>query len=781
MIASPYDGQPNAVRPNPWPLSLRGESGVHSTGKDVDHRTILRYGPEVSPNYSHNQGFLLANYLSGTNANGQAVTWPVFRGSSAQGFAGKYTPRQLDSIVAQILSIGSKGISSDFPYVSAGDLNDLGEQVGHRFMVAPYVFPGWLSRQWVIGIGRGPKVTQAYMRIGTFPAVGTWDPSNPSLYTPPSASMDIWLEWWLPHGYFGGREVIPLAASRFWLGHRRAESVLNVIDFPRSTSGEDTYTLNPFAAPLPRVPDPNSPAIYSFWAKELLRNNQGIDFAGNPGESPNPDVRDNDQDLARNFHDPFHRIDPNIDRNDPNAIGNYKGDSSLDFRHHYASPFFLTELEPNESPTQEWQPGEMRSIRSRLGFSYQMSMQTNATALNITGGIAVKTQMRDHMIMMDPDPVPLEAVRGAYIWDGICTQEPFTQDVYDPGINAAWANVLADPNDPAKGNLQERVRVSVIPVNVDVPGLGQERHVAITLRGPRTDPLVNKFPGDWTNNVSATPNTTIQGGDPNVPNIYQDTTFRTTLLDPDSYWMPQADAGLCRLSGTLTSMNDVAVQTQMPRSARMPNVGYLQYVRTGIIPDDEETVPYSSQHGTPFRLLSFAPSYELSTSDPLVGQKTTRPASHPRGESQSYPDWAMLDLFYIPSTLAAYGSTYNPASPNPNDSAATNLLYYGTFGGATAGKINPNGMVIYTTNADVPQADVSRRLPLQAVLDGVRVNQTITGSGANVGSPRDDRECNQPRPGNRELHPHQPAAADACRNLQRSGHCGSSRGEQSQP
>ena len=85
-----------------------------------------------------------------------AVSWPVFRGSSTQGFAGKYTPRQLDSIVAQILSIGSKGISSDFPYVS-GNQSELGEQVGHRFMVAPYVFPGWLSRQWVIGIGAPPR------------------------------------------------------------------------------------------------------------------------------------------------------------------------------------------------------------------------------------------------------------------------------------------------------------------------------------------------------------------------------------------------------------------------------------------------------------------------------------------------------------------------------------------------------------------------------------------------------------------------------------------------
>ena len=61
----------------------------------------------------------------------------------------------------------------------------------------------------------------------------------------------------------------------------------------------------------------------------------------------------------------------------------------------------------------------------------------------------------------------------------------------------------------------------------------------------------------------------------------------------------------------------------------------------GIIPDDE-TVAYADQKGTPFRLLSYAPSTEASA------QRTTNSAS------DSYPDWALLDLFYIPSTLASF-------------------------------------------------------------------------------------------------------------------------------
>ena len=131
--------------------------------------------------------------------------------------------------------------------------------------------------------------------------------------------------------------------------------------------------------------------------------------------------------------------------------------------------------------------------------------------------------------------------------------------------------------------------------------------------------------------------------------------------------------------------------------------------RTGIIPDNE-TVAYQSQHGTPFRLLSFAPSTETAN------QQTTGPGSQP------YPDWALLDLLYVPSTLTPYRGAYQ---------LSTSLGYFGTFGGATSGRINPNGAVIYTTNVTVPQPNVSRTVPMKAVFDGIKLNQQITGAGAN--------------------------------------------------
>ena len=54
---------------------------------------------------------------------------------------------------------------------------------------------------------------------------------------------------------------------------------------------------------------------------------------------------------------------------------------------------------------------------SGLVFDYRLYMHTNATMLSVWGGIAVRTQFKDGYFS-DPDPVPLEAVRGAYKFNG---------------------------------------------------------------------------------------------------------------------------------------------------------------------------------------------------------------------------------------------------------------------------------------------------------------------------------------------------------------------------
>ena len=180
---------------------------------------------------------MLANYLAGTNAAGQPVQWPSFPASSSTGFAGKYTQRQMDSIVAQIVSLRSKTISADYPYPLSSDYPGLNvtppsedvritggggvlEQKGCRYNVAPYIFPGWLSGQWVIGMGRAPKVNRVLLRFATFGSQGTLGQTN---YIPPRLQTDIWVESWLPAAYMGGKEVIaPLGLNRiFGTAHRR--------------------------------------------------------------------------------------------------------------------------------------------------------------------------------------------------------------------------------------------------------------------------------------------------------------------------------------------------------------------------------------------------------------------------------------------------------------------------------------------------------------------------------------------------------------------------------
>ena len=332
----------------------------------------------------------------GTNASRQAVQWPAFPGSSTQGFAGKYTPRQLDSIVAQILSIGSKAVSSDFPSVSG----NVEEQIGHRFMVAPYVFPGWLSRQWVIGLGRSPKVTQMYMESGRFPRIlrRNLGPCKSFSVYPPFATMDIWLEWWLPAPTLAGKRCFLYKVPAFLSDIAGPSQLLNVLIFPvaqgRTCPTRLQHHFLAFQTPTARR--------FTVFGPRLLHSNQGIDFAGNPGVVG-----------TRTRRIPGTKVSRSVCSNRQQLAGHWKLQrrTRKPMSGTIMQPFFSHRTKKNPTPSQEWQPGEMRSIRSRLGWSYRMYMQTNANGFTnvISGGIAVKTQLRDKIVMMEPDPVPLEA------------------------------------------------------------------------------------------------------------------------------------------------------------------------------------------------------------------------------------------------------------------------------------------------------------------------------------------------------------------------------------
>ena len=114
-VRNPVTG--NSV-PVPWPLAFRAEA-TQGLGRMQEYRQFHRIS--TGTNYCYINGALLANYLAGTNAAGQPVTWPAFPSSLAVNFLAKYSGRQIDSIVAQIVSLGSKLISSDYPHPHSSD------------------------------------------------------------------------------------------------------------------------------------------------------------------------------------------------------------------------------------------------------------------------------------------------------------------------------------------------------------------------------------------------------------------------------------------------------------------------------------------------------------------------------------------------------------------------------------------------------------------------------------------------------------------------------------
>ena len=114
-----YNPVTNSTPTVPWPLAFRAEQGGFTLGRDNEFSQ--GYWFYTFPNYCYNNGQMLAHYLAGTNSAGQPIQWPSFPGSSSAGFAGKYTSRQIDDIVAQIVSLGSKAISADYPYPASTD------------------------------------------------------------------------------------------------------------------------------------------------------------------------------------------------------------------------------------------------------------------------------------------------------------------------------------------------------------------------------------------------------------------------------------------------------------------------------------------------------------------------------------------------------------------------------------------------------------------------------------------------------------------------------------
>ena len=164
----------------------------------------------------------------------RAHYWPVFRDLRRRALPGNTTPRQLDSIVAQILSIGSKG---DFVRLSLYLRATVSaSKSATAIWWRPMCFPAGSAEQWVIGVGRSRKSPKCTWKLGTLPSdSGHLDSSkSDQLQRRP---LPLLISGWsggcrrLFRRQEGARH---LEVSEFIVGHRQAKTTLNVIDFPRS-------------------------------------------------------------------------------------------------------------------------------------------------------------------------------------------------------------------------------------------------------------------------------------------------------------------------------------------------------------------------------------------------------------------------------------------------------------------------------------------------------------------------------------------------------------------
>ncbi len=94
-------------------------------------------------------------------------------------------------------------------------------------MSNPPIFFGWLSHQWVIGMGRSPKVNAMEILISAY-----GDVPDASKISSCYVLMNIFQEWWMPANYLGGKNTMPVTVNYggINLGVQGLNHYLNVED-----------------------------------------------------------------------------------------------------------------------------------------------------------------------------------------------------------------------------------------------------------------------------------------------------------------------------------------------------------------------------------------------------------------------------------------------------------------------------------------------------------------------------------------------------------------------
>lgn len=618
-------------------------------------------------------GKIISSYFSGINLAGKSFKWPKFPGSSDQGFLGKYTTRQLDSITLQMLDVVGK--------ISFCDQ--------HR----PFTFPafmtnGWLSNEPAGGIARASLLTEILIDATAIESdpfgygVKIDDPG----YSYPGLSMKITIETVFPEGFKGAPQNLPYdAVAQQLANYTGGYSMPGTINFYDSPI---LKVVDPLAVPKEYAVVIGNSQTGSMWMDQMLgvydQNGlpAGFDFSGNPrtiGDVTKEEniVLDPDQDKAALYH-PYCRL--------PN--GKYSGSSPA------LNSADVTPVRPvlrfigANSPDSERAPGVYAANNNYSPGAFYYG-KPGSTRLDIKGGLNYWLRYSDNQGYILPVFNPFDSPTIAMAQGGASSPAPQLDVVR-----------------------KARVLETVVPIDLSVQVPGNAR---LLIRN--ADPLVSQFPKDWelikdpAPNDITMPNVTGNGAsayykkggvaslDPFFPPAGT-VTKRPTDRDGDNIGF-RATGGGDPLLMWLPNQD-----TRIPKQARFPSVGGLFALRTGLFPDKRvANLPYSEQHGVAFRGLNMSPSDQAS-------QKTDG--------GTSYPDWAMLDLFTVP---------FLPQKPYM-DGQAEQPYRKLTAGGATVGKININNPSIpYPFAEGSPNNDPPKRNSLQSLFFGLNPSSTYDVTG----------------------------------------------------
>lgn len=685
-------------------------TGTTNLPQYVNYTSSLSTSSEPS-NYA--LGYRIARYLSGTNSRGYPINWPRIPGASptATNFLQKYTSRQIDSIVLQLLDTMDHGYLADHSRLEC---------------IPTLMAHGFISHQLVCGASNLPQFTEIRVTFSTTQGSAT---VSGSTYNYPLLSIKILCEAYMPKEYksknihdgLGNRDL-----TWYWGIGGNIGGWLNCQDTPiwrSSISTVPQYIINSSGSFTVTGPTPacwfvepgnaangtakGGSSLGGFWQDNLLRitdannpnpntNYAGFDLFGNDPGLPDPDPRAAE----------CHPYAAETDRTAP-YFGKIMGSGPRQFGGNDTVVSGTERRNPSTAwpalsmagiQGSEWTAGEYHTVQSsNSGFSYKG--KPGVTSLKVSGGLTLWTHTASGPIPFDI--TPLDSMHGpgnppTYPAVSGTTAGSTNNSSSNPWggqglVDSTQSNDTPDPTDNpiTNTNFRNRVLAAVIPINI--PNLPVPGSVTVCLQV--VDPLVNKFPSDW---IVTSPQSTI------------DTTAGTTAKVSTTLTSPPANKGF---NGTTTEHGDPGgfwmpeQNLSIPKSQRFPNTGYLQYIRTGMMPDpsyepsDSRYVSNNLPRGTPFRMFNFSPAGDASQQT-IGGLK--------------YPDWAMLDLFTVP---ACYQPPYTGLVPTPQ------LLF--TWGGATSGRLNPNSALVSGSNYPF---SFSRTIPLQGLLRNLKVSTSYNNN-----------------------------------------------------